>query len=70
MCLSRAYWAGIRRIVFAVKKETVPHEICYESSHNHLELLEKFNEKIKMIHIEELQNKALKIVKKWLKENT
>jgi len=70
MCLSRAYWAGIRRIVFAVKKEHVPYELCYESNHNHYGLLEKFNEKIEMIHIEELEKKTMKDVKDWLEKHS
>lgn len=70
MCLSRAYWAGIRRIVFAVKKESVPYELCYESNHNHYDLLEKFNEKIELVHIGELQDEALIPVKKWLAQNS
>lgn len=70
MCLSRAYWAGIRRIVFAVKKESVPYELCYESNHNHYDLLEKFNEKIELVHVGDLQNEALIPVKKWLEQNS
>lgn len=70
MCLSRVYWAGIRRIVFAVKKESVPYEVCYESNHNHYDLIEKFNEKIELVHVEELQDDALASVNEWLKENS
>lgn len=70
MCLSRAYWAGIRRIVFAIKKESVPYALCYESNSNHYELMEKFNQKIQLVHIEELENEAMKNVNEWIKENT
>ncbi|MEI6887231.1 MAG: deaminase [bacterium] len=69
MCLSRAYWAGIRRIVFAVKKENVPYKICYESNLNNMEVLESFNEKIELVHVNELQEKAMKTVSLWLEEN-
>jgi short-subunit dehydrogenase len=68
MCLSRAYWAGIRRIVFAVKKENVPHYSCYESNLNHYDLMEKFNEKIELVHIKELQDEAMIDVRKWLSD--
>ena len=68
MCLARAYWAGIRRIVFAVKKEIVPYKLWYESNINNYDVLEKFNEKMELIHIEELQNEAKKDVDEWLKE--
>lgn len=69
MCLSRAYWAGIRKIYFAIKKESVNYKICYESNHNHFGLLEKFNEKIELVHITELEEAALKIVFTWQKQN-
>ncbi len=64
MCLSRAYWSGIRKIVFAIKKESVPYQSCYESNHSNYELLEKFNEKIELVHIKELENEALRVVNK------
>ena len=70
MCLSRAYWAGIRKIVFAVKKENVPYSSCYESNLNHFDLMEKFNEKIQLVHIEELQDEAMKDVKVWLEKHS
>jgi len=69
MCLSRSYWAGIRKIVFAIKKENVPYSSCYESNLNHFELMEKFNEKIDLIHIEELQDTAMDEVKDWLEKH-
>lgn len=69
MCLSRAYWAGIRRIVYAIKKESVPYELCYESNHNHYSLLERFNEKMNLIHIKDLELSAMKNVNDWLKNN-
>ncbi len=70
MCLSRAYWAGLRKIVFAIKKESVPYELCYESNHNHYDLLEKFNQKIELVHISDLQLDALAPVEKWLEQNS
>jgi short-subunit dehydrogenase/deoxycytidylate deaminase len=70
MCLSRAYWAGIRKVVFAVKKENVPYSSCYESNLNHFDLMEKFNEKIQLVHIEELQNDAMKEVSVWLEKHS
>lgn len=70
MCLSRSYWAGIRKIVFAVKKENVPYSSCYESNLNHYDLMEKFNSKIQLVHIEELQDEAMKDVKVWLEKHS
>ena len=69
MCLSRAYWGGIRRIVYIIKKENVDSKICYESNLNQKNLLTQFNEKIEMIHLSELEPKALDIYKKWLSTN-
>lgn len=66
MCLSRAYWGGIRRIVYIIKKENVDSKICYESNINQKNLLTQFNEKIEMIQLNELEPKALEIYNKWL----
>lgn len=68
MCMSRAYWAGIRRIIFAIKKETVPHELCYESKLDHCEVLKKFNVTIDMIHYEKFQKQALEVVTRWIQK--
>jgi tRNA(Arg) A34 adenosine deaminase TadA len=70
MCLSRAYWAGIRKINFVIKKESVPSEICYESNHDHIELLTKFNVEIELIQTPELEVEALKVVRKWLDDQS
>lgn len=66
MCLSRSYWAGIRKIFYAISKSNVPSEICYESNLNYLDITSRFNEKIELVQIEELENNALNIVNKWL----
>jgi len=68
MCLCKAYWAGIRKIYFAIKKESVSHKY-YESNVNNFDILGKFNERIDLIHIESLEDKALEIIKKWEKKN-
>jgi tRNA(Arg) A34 adenosine deaminase TadA len=66
MCLSRAYWGGIRRIVYIIKKGDVDSRICYECNLDQKSILTQFNEKIEMIHLEELEPKALEVYKKWL----
>lgn len=68
MCLCKAYWTGIRKIYFSIKKESVSHKY-YESNVNNFDILEKFNEKIYLIHIESLEEKALNIIKEWEKKN-
>lgn len=70
MCLSRSYWAGIRKVIFAIKKEDVPYSLCYESNLNNFDLMEKFNEKIELVHIEKLQNEAMGDVVAWLEKNS
>jgi tRNA(adenine34) deaminase len=65
MCLSRAYWAGIRKIFYAVRKTSVSYETCYESNLDPDELLKSYNQKIELTHIPELENIALEDVHKW-----
>jgi len=65
MCLSRAYWSGIRKIFFAIKKESVDYRTCYESNHDHHVLIEKFNENIDLIFVDELESLALENVRIW-----
>lgn len=67
MCLSKAYWSGIRRIVFAIKKESLPIDY-YESNHSNNELLERFNEKIEFVYVKELEDKAMDIINKYENE--
>ena len=66
MCIARAYWTGIRRIVFAISKQNVSVSY-YESEHNNEEVVKDFNEKIDLVHIKELQDEALEIVRSWEK---
>ena len=64
MCIARAYWAGIRRIVFACSKESVSPNY-YESNIDNKIIVKDFHEKIDLIHIKELQDEVLKIVQDW-----
>lgn len=70
MCLSRAYWSGIKQIYYAIKKENVPSSICYEGNLVHENILKTFNTEIYMQQIQELEEKAMPIVSKWLLENS
>lgn len=69
MCMSRAYWAGIRKIVYVINKDSVSYKTCYESDLDHRELLEHFNEHIELIQASELEEEALKLVKEWESNN-
>jgi len=64
MCISRAYWAGIRKIVFACSQKAVNQDY-FETSESVDKISSKFNQKIQLLHIKELENEALLIVKEW-----
>jgi tRNA(adenine34) deaminase len=68
MCTSVAYWSGIRRIVYAVSKSKVNSDY-YETHEDTKELVAKFNEPIEFIHIPEVENEALEVIKQWEKEH-
>lgn len=64
MCLSRAYWAGIRKIVYAIGRERLKVEY-YEGAHDNVQIMSAMNENIEYIHLNEQENDALEIVRKW-----
>jgi tRNA(adenine34) deaminase len=64
MCTGVAYWSGIRRVVYAVPKSQVSGSY-YETPHDTSDLFETFNEKLEFIHIPELQQEALDVVREW-----
>lgn len=67
MCTGVAYWAGIRRIVYAVPKSKVSGDY-YETPVDTAELYDSFNEKIEFKHFEEFEDEALKVVTEWEKK--
>ena len=68
MCMGIAYWAGIRRIVYAVPKSKVSGDY-YETHKDTRELFNTFNEKIELIHIKELEEEALSVIRSWEKND-
>jgi len=64
MCMGIAYWAEIRRVVYAVPKSAVSGDY-YETPQDTQPLFKKFNEKIEMIQLKKLENEALEIIKQW-----
>jgi len=68
MCFGVAYWAGIDRIVYAVPKSKVS-KFYYETGEDTSFLLDKLNRKIKMVHIPEIEDEALAIIRKWEEKN-
>ena len=69
MCLSRAYWSGIRKIFYILKKEKVDKKLCYENDFDQEKVASSFNEKIEMVQIPELENEVLGIYKCWADKN-
>ena len=66
MCLARAYWSGIRKIVFAISKKSLDPRY-YEGSYDSSKIVEAINEPIEYSHVVDLESEALKIVEEWEK---
>ncbi|MDB5169410.1 MAG: CMP/dCMP deaminase zinc-binding [Candidatus Saccharibacteria bacterium] len=64
MCTGVAYWAGIRRIVYAIAKDQVD-PTYYETAQPTAALIDGFNERLERVHLSELQDEALTIVRAW-----
>lgn len=64
MCFSACYWAKIKKIVYAVSKRKLSKQ-HYEGLHSLEEINSKNNKQIEIIHVEELEDEALKIIKGW-----
>ena len=64
MCTGVAYWAGIRRIVYAIPKSKVSINY-YETPNDTSEITSSFHEKIEFIHIKDMETNALSIVRTW-----
>ena len=64
MCLARAYWSGVRRIVYAISRDNVNRRY-YEGLQDHRKTAEDLNESIEYLQIIELEKEALKVVRVW-----
>ncbi|MCA9382190.1 nucleoside deaminase [Candidatus Dojkabacteria bacterium] len=69
MCTGVAYWAGIRRIVYAIPKSKVSGDY-YETANDTDELFKTFNEQIEFVHISELEQEAIKVIMDWEAKNS
>jgi tRNA(Arg) A34 adenosine deaminase TadA len=67
MCATVAYWAGIERIVYAVRKIKVSADY-YETPKSAKELFKTLNRKIKFIHIKGSEKEALAVIREWEKK--
>ncbi|MBD3362712.1 hypothetical protein GF362_03265 [Candidatus Dojkabacteria bacterium] len=64
MCISRAYWAGIRKIVYACSQLKVNLE--YFETHRSIQaIVDNFDQEIELIHLSEFEKEALEIIKEW-----
>lgn len=64
MCFSASYWAKIKKIVYAVSKDKLSKQ-HYEGLYPLEEINLKNNRQIEIVHIEELENDALSVIKNW-----
>ena len=64
MCFSACYWAKIKKIVYAVGKDKLSKQ-HYEGLHSLEDINSKNNRQIEIVHMEELENEALDIIKNW-----
>ena len=67
MCISRAYWAGIRRIVFACSQKAVSSEY-FETGKSIDKIVSAFNEDMELVHLKDFQHEAVQVVKQWEKK--
>jgi tRNA(Arg) A34 adenosine deaminase TadA len=66
MCACVAYWAGIRRIVYAVSKGRVASDY-YETPQDTRPLIDGFHQRIERVHMVELEDEVVSTLKEWEK---
>ncbi|MBI1327883.1 MAG: hypothetical protein GC136_09610 [Alphaproteobacteria bacterium] len=64
MCISMLYWAGVRRVVYALAKNNLSGDY-YESHSDLQDIYTRFNEKIEFVLYPEYGPEVLQIVKEW-----
>lgn len=64
MCLGASMWASISKIVFACPKEKVSEEY-YGGHYKSPEINEDLSRPIEFIHLADLEEESLKVVKNW-----
>lgn len=68
MCLGASVWSNVSKIIFACSKEKVSDEY-YGGNYKPDKLSTEFLRPIEMIHIKELEEESLSIVREWEKNN-
>lgn len=66
MCLGASMWSSVSRIVYALSKTKVSTEY-YGGSYDQGEIISKFNHPIEIVHLSELEDESLKVVREWEK---
>jgi len=66
MCLGASMWSSISKIVYALSKSKVSTEY-YGGSYDQGEINSKFNHPIEIVHLSELEEDSLKVVREWEK---
>jgi len=64
MCYGASYWAHIDRIVYAIRKSKLDR-MHFENPIDLIELNETTNRKMEIVHLKELEDRALKVVSDW-----
>ena len=64
MCFAACYWAKVEKIVYAISKEKLSRQ-RYEGLHDIRQLNKSNNHQIEILYLNELEPKALKIVRAW-----
>lgn len=64
MCTGVAYWSGLRRIVYAIPKSKVNGDY-YETHEQTQTLVDTFNEPIERIHVAQLEEEAIAVIREW-----
>ena len=64
-CLSKAYWAGIHRIVYILAKDDVNSKLCYEGDYHSEVVVSTFHSNIELIQDKNLYDAAVSMYKVW-----
>lgn len=64
MCFSACYWAKIKKVVYAISKDKLSKK-HYEGLHSIEEINLKNNRQMEIVHVVELEDEALGVIKKW-----
>lgn len=64
MCFSACYWSKIKRVVYAINKDKLSKH-HYEGMHSIEEINLKNNRQMDIVHVVELEDEALDVIRKW-----